>query len=83
LGRHKEAINHYEQALQLYREFEDSKSEADVLASLGDAYLANGNFVSADATWRHALAIFQKLGYQEAARVQERIETLDDRGDRG
>jgi tetratricopeptide (TPR) repeat protein len=77
LGRHEEAAVHYLQALELYRDFGDRNTEADVWACLGDTYQAAGDSASARAAWHNALAILDDLGHPDAAQVHERLKTLN------
>jgi tetratricopeptide (TPR) repeat protein len=73
LGRHQEAISHYERALRLFRAVGSRLDEAEVLDHLGDARAAAGAPDAARTAWSEALAILEPLGYAGAATVRSKL----------
>lgn len=77
LGRHDEAFDCYEQSLRICREIEDRQGEAQTLYGLGDALYSQGRVVAAQASWYHALAIFEDLSDPQAVDVRARLTTYE------
>jgi tetratricopeptide (TPR) repeat protein len=77
-GRHAEAVGHYREAVVQLREIGSRTEEAGTLDRLAAAYAALGPQDKARETWREALALYQRQGRDEPARlVQQRLDALD------
>jgi len=81
--RYSDAIALYGQALPIYRDIGDRRSEATILRSLGDAAARQGRYPDAIALYDQALPIYREIGERqgeantiralgEAARMQGR-----------
>jgi tetratricopeptide (TPR) repeat protein len=73
LGQMDRAIGSYERAVELYREFGDRFNEADTLGYLGDAHYAAGHLAAAEAAWREALPILERLDHPGAERLRAKL----------
>ncbi len=62
LGEVRQAIEHYEQALEIAREIGDRRSEGIALGSLGNAYAALGESRRAIELYEQSLAIYCEIG---------------------
>ena len=62
IGQPKLAIEHYEQALIIFREVNDPGEEANVLGRLGEAYMFLKDLKRAVEYYEQALVICRKLG---------------------
>ena len=62
LGRHPEAIGHFEHALALFRELGDARGEARALGNLGVVHSASGQGEISASFHRQALDRFVQLG---------------------
>lgn len=79
LGHPNEAVFHYEQALDRYRNLGHRYHEADTLSSLGDVYFTDGNTSAARQAWHGALAILEQLDHPDADKVRAKVTKLDGR----
>jgi tetratricopeptide (TPR) repeat protein len=71
------AIRHYDQALDIVREIDDSEMEAWLLLSQGTIYSKVTQFREARMSWERALMIYQKLGMNEfVSMVNKWLEVL-------
>jgi tetratricopeptide (TPR) repeat protein len=68
VGRYRQAIDHHEQALTIFREIGDRGGEAEALNSLGEALLADGQRDQAHTRHRSALSLAEQIGdrYEQA-----------------
>jgi len=67
------AIDHYEQALAMYRHIGDPEGEAGSLLHLGDVQLAEGLSRAARRSWERALALLGKIPGADASEVMLRL----------
>jgi tetratricopeptide (TPR) repeat protein len=74
IGRHARAVSCYQRALEIDRWLGDRYWEAVVLDRLGDAYLATGDELSAEKSWREAVAVYRDLRHSGADRVQAKLD---------
>ncbi|MFC6093571.1 hypothetical protein [Saccharothrix lopnurensis] len=72
-GHHDQAVAHYREAVRKFRYLENTYKEADVMASLGDAY-AVVDLAAARVQWRRALDLYAKQN--RAAQVESIITKL-------
>jgi tetratricopeptide (TPR) repeat protein len=72
-GRHTEALNHSQQALDLGHRY----NEATTLINLGDTQHTTNHPEAARNSWQHALAILNDLGHPDAEQVRTRLHSLD------
>ncbi|MFI9759324.1 BTAD domain-containing putative transcriptional regulator [Streptomyces sp. NPDC051963] len=77
LGEYRKALDGYDRALELDRQLGDLFNEAETLAHVGETRLAMGDRAGAREAWQAALAVFQDLDPQAAARVGEQLAGLD------
>ncbi|SDF37672.1 DNA-binding transcriptional activator of the SARP family [Lentzea fradiae] len=61
-GRHSDAVTHYRDALEVYRELDNSVEQATVLEHLGDVHAAAGEVELAREQWERALALYREQG---------------------
>ena len=76
LGRLREALEHQEESLKLYRELGDSYGQAEALRDLGDVLLANGNLQEAQASWQEALHLCEAMRIPETEEIRDRIAAI-------
>ncbi|MEU7524264.1 tetratricopeptide repeat protein [Saccharothrix sp. NPDC042600] len=73
-GHHREAVEHYRQALDLWRDLGNLHEAADVLDHLGHPHLALGQHERARTAWHEARDLYLRQGRDEdAARVQHHL----------
>ncbi|RKT55835.1 AfsR/SARP family transcriptional regulator [Saccharothrix australiensis] len=78
-GRHAQAVDHYRQALTLYRPLGSTYYAADTLDRLGHPHLALGRRHEARAVWRQALELYRRQGREaDADRVLRQLRDLGD-----
>jgi DNA-binding SARP family transcriptional activator/tetratricopeptide (TPR) repeat protein len=83
LGDAGQARAHYTLAVEAYREIGGSPfGEGNSLAGLGDALLAEGSLPGAEAAWREAVAILDRLPHPLADEVRARLRDLESRAGR-
>jgi DNA-binding SARP family transcriptional activator/tetratricopeptide (TPR) repeat protein len=73
LGHHAEAVDCFQTALRLFRQFGDRYNEAVTLSRLGDAHEHAGDREGANGVWRQALDIFEALDRSEAEAVRIKL----------
>ncbi|WP_337822442.1 AfsR/SARP family transcriptional regulator [Amycolatopsis sp. A1MSW2902] len=77
-GRHIDAIEHYREALALYRESGNTYLEADTLEHLGHTHRAMGDSAEARSVWQLALDLFRAQGrFAEVNGVETALARLD------
>ncbi|WP_433528361.1 tetratricopeptide repeat protein [Micromonospora sp. CA-263727] len=72
-GQLDEARGVHEQALGLFRRFDDRRSEGLTLAALGDTFHAAGRPDDAQRCWRQALQILDPLGDPHASTIRRHV----------
>jgi tetratricopeptide (TPR) repeat protein len=90
LGRHREAVRYFEQALAINRELGHLYSEALDYDHLGDALDAAGDAALARDAWQRALEILGQLGdvysigrgYPDPDVIRAKLRTRDRGGQR-
>ncbi|MBV9380722.1 MAG: tetratricopeptide repeat protein [Streptosporangiaceae bacterium] len=73
LRNYPQAVNYYQQALELNRQLGDHYTEADTLAHLGYAYESAAEPDAAQDAWRQAVAILDDLHHPDAAHVLAKL----------
>ena len=73
LDDYPRAIDHYEQALAMYRHIGDPEGEAGSLLRLGDVQLAEGLPGAARRSWERALALLGKIPGADASEARFRL----------
>jgi CHAT domain-containing protein/tetratricopeptide (TPR) repeat protein len=63
-GQYREALQTYEQALQIYREIKDRKGEGSLLNNLGTTYSSLGQYQKAIDYYQQSLTITKQLANQ-------------------
>ncbi|MEU9011825.1 tetratricopeptide repeat protein [Streptomyces sp. NPDC048479] len=83
-GRHGETLDHYQQALALYRPSEDVSGQASVLNEIGWTHILRCRYEHALACYGRALAIYQNISdhYLEADTLAHIGDARDAQGDR-
>jgi len=77
-GQNAQALDYYQQALALRREYGNSYLEADTLVSLGRTHAALGDHEQARAAWRQALQLYQtQQRTADMDRAQWHLDELD------
>jgi tetratricopeptide (TPR) repeat protein len=77
VGDYRQAINCYQQALDLARERKATLARrwlASLLTAFGDACQAAGDLPAARQAWQQALQIRDELGFQDTRRIRARLE---------
>lgn len=77
LGHHKQAVIYYQQAEELFGRLGSLYSQAATLACLGEAHDAAGDLRAARRAWRAALAVMERLGHPDAARLRMLLRDTD------
>ncbi|MGW3960026.1 ATP-binding protein [Amycolatopsis sp. NPDC005003] len=76
-GHHRQAIEHYQRALTLFRGLGHSYETANTLDNLGHPHTALGQHDEARAAWRQALQLYQgQHRAPDIQRVQQQLDTL-------
>jgi tetratricopeptide (TPR) repeat protein len=83
LGNFAQAKAHYKKAIEAYREIGSLHGEGNSLAGLGDALLAEGAPSAAQAAWREAVAILDRLPHPLADEVRVKLRDLQSRATAG
>ena len=78
LANYGQAIAHYEQAVDIYRDIGDSEGQASSLISLGDTQLTAGLPARARLSWEQALAVLTRIPGVDTSDVRSRLAQLDD-----
>ncbi|HEV2252153.1 MAG TPA: tetratricopeptide repeat protein [Streptosporangiaceae bacterium] len=73
LGRHAEAIDCYEHALDTYRRADDLLSETTALDHLGDTRHALGNLREAREAWERAVSVLDDLRHPKADELRNKL----------
>ncbi|MGW2827605.1 AfsR/SARP family transcriptional regulator [Streptomyces sp. NPDC001286] len=76
LGARDRAVAYYRQALDAHRDIGNRWGEGHTLGHLGDVQLAAGEQEAADGSWRQALGIFAEFDHPDAAKIQEKLHSL-------
>ncbi|MFC0430878.1 BTAD domain-containing putative transcriptional regulator [Kutzneria buriramensis] len=77
-GHHRQAIDRYQHALDLFRSLGDTYEAADTLDGLGHPHAALGQHEQARTVWREALELYRQQGrIADAERVQRQLDALD------
>ncbi|MER5510144.1 BTAD domain-containing putative transcriptional regulator [Streptomyces sp. NPDC002766] len=76
LGARERAVAYYRQALAAHRDIGNRWGEGHTLGHLGDVQLAAGEPEAADGSWRQALGIFAEFDHPDAAKIQEKLRSL-------
>ncbi|MDC2952996.1 BTAD domain-containing putative transcriptional regulator [Streptomyces gilvifuscus] len=76
LGARDRAVAYYRQALDAHRDIGNRWGEGHTLGHLGDVQLAAGEQEAADGSWRQALGIFAEFDHPDAAKMQEKLRSL-------
>ncbi|MFF4904061.1 BTAD domain-containing putative transcriptional regulator [Streptomyces sp. NPDC001260] len=76
LGARERAVAYYRQALDAHRDIGNRWGEGHTLGHLGDVQLAAGEQEAADGSWRQALGIFAEFDHPDAAKIQEKLRSL-------
>ncbi|ATY13732.1 AfsR family transcriptional regulator [Amycolatopsis sp. AA4] len=77
-GRHADAVEHYREALALYRESGNTYLEADTLEHLGHTHREMGDSGAARTVWQLALDLFRAQGrFAEVNSVEAALAHLD------
>jgi tetratricopeptide (TPR) repeat protein len=71
-----EAINCFQQSVQLQRDIGNRYSVATTLANLADALAAAGNAPGARDAWKEALAILTEMRHPDAAEIARKLRSL-------
>jgi transcriptional regulator with XRE-family HTH domain/tetratricopeptide (TPR) repeat protein len=76
-GHHRQAIEHYQRALTLFRGLGHSYETANTLDNLGHPHTALGQHDHARAAWQQALQLYQGQHRSlDVQRVQQQLDTL-------
>jgi tetratricopeptide (TPR) repeat protein len=73
LGRHEQAVERYQEALDLARVLGDRYHEAVVLDHLGDVHRDAGHPDAARGAWQGALDTLVELGHPDADQVRAKL----------
>ena len=73
MADYKRSIEHYEQALAMYRMIGDPQGEADSCLHLGDIQLACGQPDAARSSWEQALALLDQVPGADRSEVTRRL----------
>ena len=73
---HDEAVRCYSRALAIYSELSDHRSQATVLACLGEAHYAADNIPAASQAWQRALDLLDQQHDADADRLRARFAEL-------
>jgi tetratricopeptide (TPR) repeat protein len=74
--RFDEAVCHYEQALEIFKEIDDLWGQGEALLNLGRAHADAGAPDAARSCWVDALAIFKDLKVPRETEIRARLENL-------
>jgi tetratricopeptide (TPR) repeat protein len=77
LADYGQAKAHYQMAVEAYREIGSPFGEGNSLAGLGDALYGEGNSLAAEAAWREAVTILDRLPHPLADEVRARLRALE------
>ncbi|MFD4670908.1 BTAD domain-containing putative transcriptional regulator [Lentzea sp. NPDC058450] len=80
LGRHAEAVEHYQASIDVLRTMNTHVDIADALVRLAKFSIRVGEPATAREPLTEALAIYERLRRESAAEVRELIETLPESG---
>jgi tetratricopeptide (TPR) repeat protein len=72
-GRDDDAVTHLRQALDVFRGFDDRRSEALTLVTLGDLYRSSDQRTQAHACWTLAADLYEALGDSRHEGIRERL----------
>jgi tetratricopeptide (TPR) repeat protein len=78
-GHHQQALGYYQQALILFRSVGYTSEVAATLDNLGHPHVALGEYEHARVVWLEALQLYQEQGGEDAYRVQQQLDDLDNR----
>lgn len=67
----KEKIKFYTQALKIFRQADNKKSQADILKDLGDLYALQNNYGQSLVELHKALALYRTIHYQQLQGVYD------------
>lgn len=74
VGRPADALHHYEQALTLWHDMDNTYRQAGTLTALGDAHRALGNHEDARLAWQRAVDLYRDQNLDTvAARIEQRL----------
>ncbi|MFJ9723288.1 AfsR/SARP family transcriptional regulator [Streptomyces sp. NPDC101209] len=76
LGARDRAVAYYRDALAAHRDIGNRWGEGHTLGHLGDVQLAAGEPEAADGSWRQALGIFAEFDHPDAAKIREKLHSL-------
>ncbi|MEU5629700.1 AfsR/SARP family transcriptional regulator [Streptomyces tendae] len=76
LGARDRAVDCYLVALAVHRDLGNRWGEGHTLGHLGDVQLAFGAMELADTTYRQALAIFTEFDHPDAAKIEQKLRSL-------
>jgi tetratricopeptide (TPR) repeat protein len=76
LGHHRQAIECYRHAPDLYHKVRNRYAEAGTLDHLGDTHHAAGDDDVARETWKQARALFEDLQHPNAEQVRHKLKAL-------
>jgi DNA-binding SARP family transcriptional activator/tetratricopeptide (TPR) repeat protein len=77
LAHHSEAVDCFQHAADLFREYGDRYGEGTALDHLGDAHHHAGNLTAARTIWQHALDILTDLDHPDTDTVRAKLTSLD------
>lgn len=77
LAHHKQAIDCFQHAADLYHDYGDRYGEGSVLDHLGNAHHDAGNLTAARTMWQHALDILTDLDHPDTDTVRTKLTSLD------
>jgi DNA-binding SARP family transcriptional activator/tetratricopeptide (TPR) repeat protein len=77
LGEHDQAFEHYQRAVDGFRDLGDGINHAAALTRLGDAHAALHDDDAARAAWSNALTTLQALNYPATGDLQAKLQQLD------
>jgi tetratricopeptide (TPR) repeat protein len=80
-GDYAEAKDHYQRAIEVFRDFGAAFDEALALIDLGKALAEEGDQRAAGDAWRAAQDILERLAHPLADDVKARLASLDDGAD--
>ncbi|WP_188317053.1 AfsR/SARP family transcriptional regulator [Solihabitans fulvus] len=79
-GRHEQAVDYYQQAVEAYNDLHEVHEQAHALERLGQAEHALNRYAQARASWQRALDMFRVQHLvKDAERVQLYLDLLADR----
>jgi DNA-binding SARP family transcriptional activator/tetratricopeptide (TPR) repeat protein len=76
LGARDRAVEYYREALAVHRDLGNRWGEGHTLGHLGDVQLAIGAPEMAGTTWRQALSIFAEFDHPDAAKIEQKLQSL-------